>query len=273
MEKTVKWVKRQPLKAGLIALAVCALLAPLVVGLYYQQFILPWHARSNPLFTALGDRDLFLPLQTFGAGRGSANFSTESFERPAGGRYAVLEFLHVPAELLPSLACRVMADIAGAEDHVLSGIVRPGETVFVPKSKWRYRAYYIGTPLLNRRAQAATVSWIGGSGDWDSTANWSSAPALPGPDDDVVIEQAGDITVTHSSGAHSVKSILSQEAFVLSGGSVTVANTIQVNNGFILAGGTLVGATVLQGTNGQGIVLASGGGGWPGGPFSGTPAP
>jgi len=63
--------------------------------------------------------------------------------------------------------------------------------------------------LISQPLSAATVSWIGGSGDWNTTANWSTG-ALPGPDDDVVIDRPGDITVTHSGGAHSVKSILSQ---------------------------------------------------------------
>jgi len=81
---------------------------------------------------------------------------------------------------------------------------------------------------------------------------------LPGPGDDVVIDRPGTIIVTNSSGFHSVKSVLCQEGFVFSGGSLTVSNTMQVNNGFVLAGGTLVHATVLPGTNGQRIVVASG---------------
>ncbi len=96
---------------------------------------------------------------------------------------------------------------------------------------------------------AATVSWVGGSGDWNMPANWSSG-ALPGPDDDVVIDRPGDITVTHSSGTHSVKSILSQESFAISGGSLLISNTIRVNNLFSLSGGLLQGATILSPTNG-----------------------
>jgi len=41
------------------------------------------------------------------------------------------------------------------------------------------------------------------------------------PDDDVVIDQPGDLTVTHSNGTHSVRSVQSQESFVLSGGSLS----------------------------------------------------
>ena len=100
---------------------------------------------------------------------------------------------------------------------------------------------------------------VGGSGDWNTATNWSTG-ALPGPSDDVLINQPGPLTITHSSGTHSVNSVLSQDAFVLSGGTLTVSSTIQVNNGFTLSGGTLHGATVLQGTNGAGIVCTISGG-------------
>jgi hypothetical protein len=70
----------------------------------------------------------------------------------------------------------------------------------------------------------------------------------------------GAITVTHSSGTHSVNSVLSQEAFVLSGGTLVVSNSIQVNNGLTLSGGTLRRASVLQGTNGVCVVCTGNGG-------------
>ena len=109
--------------------------------------------------------------------------------------------------------------------------------------------------LITRPLSAATVSWIGGSGDWNTATNWNTG-ALPGTNDDVVISPvATSITVTHSSGTHSVKSLMSQRAFQLTGGSLTVSNTVQVNNMFTLAGGTLAQATVLQGTNGAGLIV------------------
>ena len=103
-------------------------------------------------------------------------------------------------------------------------------------------------------AGAATVSWVGGSGDWNTVTNWNTG-ALPGTNDDVVIGAGASITVTHSSGTHTVNSIQSQQAFVLSGGSLTVSNTVQVNNTFTFSGGTLAQATILQGTNGGSFVL------------------
>ena len=104
---------------------------------------------------------------------------------------------------------------------------------------------------------AATVTWTGGSGDWNTATNWSTGE-LPGPGDDVVIGSGASITVTHSSGAHTVQSLASQQAFQLTGGALTVSNTVQVNNTFTLSGGTLVQATVLQGTNGASLVVHSG---------------
>ena len=99
------------------------------------------------------------------------------------------------------------------------------------------------------------MSWVGGSGDWNTATNWSTG-ALPGPGDDVVISPVDmSSTITHSSGAHTVNSLMSQVAFQLTGGSLTVSNTVQVNNTFTLAGGTLFQATVLQGTNGAAFVV------------------
>jgi hypothetical protein len=100
-------------------------------------------------------------------------------------------------------------------------------------------------PLI---CSAATVSWVGGSGDWNTAGNWDTG-VLPGPDDDVLIDTAGVITVTHSSGTHAVKSIQSHENFVLSGGSLRVSNNFEVWGGLALSGGTLIGATVVQGVN------------------------
>ena len=106
----------------------------------------------------------------------------------------------------------------------------------------------------------AAVRWVGMSGDWNNPTNWSTG-VIPGPTDDVLIDRPGvSLTVTHSSGTHSVLNLQSQEAFVLSGGSLTVSNTIEVNGMFTLTGGTLVLATVLQATNGAGIKCTSSGG-------------
>lgn len=109
-------------------------------------------------------------------------------------------------------------------------------------------------------APAATVYWVGGSGDWNTAANWSSAPALPGPDDDVVLDVPGNVTITLSSGAHTIRSLLSQEPFTLSGGSLTITANSQLAD-FTLSGGTL---------SGSGDVTVSGALSWTGGTMSGS---
>ncbi len=91
---------------------------------------------------------------------------------------------------------------------------------------------------------AATVTWVGGSGDWDTATNWST-DSLPGTNDDVVIGAGVSITVTHSTGTDTVRSVQTQQAFVLSGGTLTVSNTFLAGNSFTLSGGALQSATVI----------------------------
>jgi RHS repeat-associated protein len=106
------------------------------------------------------------------------------------------------------------------------------------------------------RVAAGTVAWVGGSGDWTNTAHWNTG-VLPGTNDNVVIGVGASITVTHSTGTHTVQSVQSQQAFVLSGGTLTVSNTFQASNTFTLSGGTLRDATVVA-TNGYSLVVQSG---------------
>ena len=105
---------------------------------------------------------------------------------------------------------------------------------------------------LEVRRLLAAVTWISSSsGDWDTASNWSTG-VVPGAGDDVTINMPG-ITVTHGIGTDSVHSIVSDDAFTLSGGTLNVATTMQVNNTFDLSGGTLQGATVNPGSGGQDV--------------------
>ena len=103
-------------------------------------------------------------------------------------------------------------------------------------------------------AEAATVFWVGGSGDWSTPANWST-DSLPGTNDDVVIGAGASITVTHSTGTDAVRNVQSEQAFVLSGGTLTVSNTFQASDTFTLSGGTLQTATVVT-TNGASLIVS-----------------
>ncbi len=101
------------------------------------------------------------------------------------------------------------------------------------------------TILRTANAQAAcTVSWaVNADGFWDVASNWSTN-AVPSASDDVCINVAGNITVTHRQGTTSINSLRSEEALILSGGTFSVTTDIQVNNNFTLSGGTLPNACV-----------------------------
>ena len=124
------------------------------------------------------------------------------------------------------------------------------------KRRGRNRPHHrLAYPLLEPlevRIVPATVTWIGGSGDWNTVANWlddAMNNRLPGPDDDAVIDVAG-ISVTHSSGTHTIKSLTSNNPFDLSGGTLMVTGSLQEQNAnaFTLSGGTLSGAIVAAAT-------------------------
>jgi hypothetical protein len=111
--------------------------------------------------------------------------------------------------------------------------------------------------LLCQTAWSQTVNWVGGSGDWDTASNWSTG-VVPGPTNDVSINTGPAITVTHSVGNDSVNSIISHAALTISGGTLTVATTVQVDNTFSLLNGSLINATIVNGTNGAGLIVSSG---------------
>src|SRR5207249_7780168 len=62
------------------------------------------------------------------------------------------------------------------------------------------------------------VYWINpAGGDWGEPQNWSTGK-LPGPLDDVLISTPTAVTITHSRGNDSIKSLLLESPLVLSGG-------------------------------------------------------
>jgi hypothetical protein len=79
---------------------------------------------------------------------------------------------------------------------------------------------------LEDRTLLSVVHWTGPSGDWAVAANWTDdqgAHRLPGSADDAVINTAG-ITVTHSSGADSIKSLtIGSGTLTLSGGTLSIS--------------------------------------------------
>ena len=76
---------------------------------------------------------------------------------------------------------------------------------------------------------AASVTWVlNADGFWEIATNWSSDPLLPGVSDDVTINVGGTRTITHSSGTDTINSLTSQEAIVLSGGTLTINNASSI---------------------------------------------
>jgi fibronectin-binding autotransporter adhesin len=87
---------------------------------------------------------------------------------------------------------------------------------------------------------AADVTWIyDGDGAWSTPQNWSSNPSLPGPDDDVLIDQPGllEINVVNVS----IHSLVSKERLVQVVGTLSVAAASETNE-YNLSTGALGGA-------------------------------
>jgi hypothetical protein len=94
-------------------------------------------------------------------------------------------------------------------------------------------------------SRAGNVTWtLNGSGDWDTAANWSSSPNLPGPLDNV--EDNANYTITHSTGNDTVASFNSNGELILSGGTLSVTGNLKVNSELYFDGGMLANATVQQ---------------------------
>lgn len=91
---------------------------------------------------------------------------------------------------------------------------------------------------------ACTVFWDGEgrNGLWQTLSNWSNN-TLPGPADNVCIDAGSAITL--SAGSHTINSLESDRALVISGGSssLSIAAASQIFNAF-----TLSGAGALSGT-------------------------
>src|SRR5262249_5071716 len=94
--------------------------------------------------------------------------------------------------------------------------------------------------LLEDRALPATILWVCDSGDWATPTCWDLG-RLPEPGDDVVIDRPGDITVIHSQGTSEVRSVTSEEALTLAGGTLRINSVSVLNGPFLFTGGTLAG--------------------------------
>lgn len=117
---------------------------------------------------------------------------------------------------------------------------------------------------LERRQLLAAISWDGGGGNllWTNADNWSTN-TLPTATDDVTINVPAAITVTLSSGAQSVRSLVCAEGLTVSGGSLNIAEASSISGAFTLSGAS----TVLTGA---GSLSLNGPASWTSGTMSGA---
>ena len=129
----------------------------------------------------------------------------------------------------------------------------------IRKDKFAPRNRRLLIEALEDRRLLSLVTWTGAAGTplWSNPANWSTG-ALPGPGDDVEINASAGVTVEHDAGTDQIHSLISSSPFTLSGGSLDVATTVEVDNVFTISGGTLQDATIQPGSGGQGVTVESG---------------
>jgi len=103
----------------------------------------------------------------------------------------------------------------------------------------------------------ASISWKGGSGDWNNAANWSGG-VVPGAADTVTIAGAGAYTVTlYTTEAVDNLTLNAPGALLYDAGALTLGGTLSLQGGTLdLAYGSLTGGTLAMA---GGILEASGG--------------
>jgi hypothetical protein len=118
-----------------------------------------------------------------------------------------------------------------------------------------------------------TIQWDGGGdgASWLDPLNWDT-DTLPGPADQVLIDVPGNITVTHAAASFGstpteITSLRSEEAIVLSNGTLSISATAIITNAFTLTDDpALLSSSTLAGT---GSLVVNGPLTWDGGTMSG----
>ena len=110
------------------------------------------------------------------------------------------------------------------------------------------RGNHLAADVISDFRIVDAVYWIhADGGDWSNPQNWSTG-RLPGPADDVLIATSVGVHITHSRGNDSIKSLVSDNPFFLTGGRLEVAGTIQVNELFQISDAAILArARVLEG--------------------------
>jgi hypothetical protein len=125
----------------------------------------------------------------------------------------------------------------------------------------------VSTFTIAPATRQPTIRWVNDAGgSWATASNWidvaTNAARVPTTTDDVLIDVPTDALITFGSGVVTVNSILSNERFAQSGGTLTVTDTMQVNNTFTLGINQAFSnniptfkGTLLRGSGGQGLTL------------------
>ncbi|MCC6659952.1 MAG: hypothetical protein IT437_03605 [Phycisphaerales bacterium] len=107
---------------------------------------------------------------------------------------------------------------------------------------------FLALEALESRTLLSTITWDGGGGDnsWHNPLNWAG-DVLPGPSDDVVLDQPGGLTITHDQGVTTfVRSIRSFETLSVSAGTLMTAVSLNSLGPLNLSGGIIAGAGHLD---------------------------
>lgn len=113
-----------------------------------------------------------------------------------------------------------------------------------PRKKLQFQKRRHMMECLESRLLMANIVWDGG-GDgtsWTDARNWLG-DTLPGASDDVTIDVATNPTIRIASGVQSIRSLVSNEALNITGGSLRVAGTAEVDSSVTLGSASLVGGT------------------------------
>lgn len=158
-ERLLKWIKREPLKAALIGLAILAVLGPIIASRFYLDR-LPHMATQHPIILADRYSTYTLPLwHNFQGDRATDNFRKLAFD--GTNRQMRLLFTNVPPELLSGLRCVIRADQAGRPDPARTPELTNGQIFWLQVESPLDRNFYVASVgwnasnLLARAPEAA----------------------------------------------------------------------------------------------------------------------
>ncbi len=113
-----------------------------------------------------------------------------------------------------------------------------------PPSRKRAATFRPWLELLEDRAVPVTITWTGAADgtNWQTAGNWDlgRVPGAVANDDVVIPDVTATSLITYSTGSTALRSLTSQEAVVLSGGSLSIgASGATFQSNFTVSGGTL----------------------------------